>query len=400
MTSAVSLQSVSKKYRLYHERPQTLKEAVLQRRLARFEELWALRDVSLEIPSGCTYGLIGPNGSGKSTALRIAAGIQPPTSGRVRVNGRVAAMLELGAGFHPELTGRENTFLSGSILGLDRKYIERAMDSIVEFSGLSDFIDVPVKVYSTGMFVRLGFSVAVHLDAEILLIDEVISVGDEEFQHRALDHIDKLRGEGATIIFVSHSLELIRRLCDRVAWLDHGRVTAEGEAEDITIRYLDTSVDAESAEVLHPEHPGQVFSGGGSIVRFEILNSEGKPIDSCATHDQISVRIHYSMDREVEDVAFTISFGDVNGTDVTLHSTAGGGRGGIRLAGEGHLDYVIPALPLLPGVYGLSAWLYTVETETVMAHEDRTQTLRVLRPDGLEPMGIVDLNGRWKWPPG
>ena len=237
-SAAITVDALSKKFRLYTDRRSSLKERVVRRQSSTYDEFWALREVSLEVAEGSTYGLIGHNGSGKSTLLKLMAGIHRPTSGSVVAAGRISALLELGAGFHPELSGRENILLNGSILGMSRRQILDSMDAIVEFSGLEQFIDTPVKVYSSGMYVRLVFSIAVNLDPQILIIDEIVAVGDEEFQRRCFDHLYTLRRRGVTIVFVSHSLPLLQTLCDEVAWLDHGRLRAVGPAVEVVDDYL------------------------------------------------------------------------------------------------------------------------------------------------------------------
>jgi lipopolysaccharide transport system ATP-binding protein len=211
---AVSLESVSKRFWLAQERRTSLKERVVRGRAPSGKELWALKDASFEVPQGTTFGLIGHNGSGKSTALKVISGIYRPTSGEVTVNGKLSALLELGAGFHGDLSGRENIRLNGSILGMSRREIEAAMDEIIDFSGLEDFIDTPVKVYSSGMYVRLGFAIAVTVRPDVLAIDEIIAVGDEEFQRKCFDHLHSLRRNGTTILLVSHSLSVLEELCD------------------------------------------------------------------------------------------------------------------------------------------------------------------------------------------
>ena len=243
MGDAIEVLDVAKHYRLYHEKPSSLKDRIVRRARSRYDDLWALRDVSFTVGRGSAFGLIGHNGSGKSTLLRLIARVHQPTRGRVVTHGRIGALLELGAGFHPELTGRENIFLNGSIMGLNKKQIRASFDAILEFSGLEEFIDNPVKVYSSGMYLRLGFAVAVNLDPEILLVDEVISVGDEEFQRRCMDHVHRLKREGCAIVVVSHDLDVVRSLCDEVALLDHGRLIAEGGPPEVIQQYLDM-VDA------------------------------------------------------------------------------------------------------------------------------------------------------------
>ena len=235
---AVEVSDVSKRFRLELNRPTSVKEAVLRFGRRDVRHLWALRNVSLAIEKGSFFGLVGHNGSGKSTLLRLMAGIHRPTSGRITAQGRLSALLELGSGFHPELTGRENVFLNGAMLGLGRRQMAAAMENIIEFSGVGDQIDAPVKIYSSGMYMRLGFSVAVNVEPEILLVDEVIAVGDEEFQQRCLQHMESLRSGGTTIVLVSHDTALVRELCDRAGWLDGGCLRSVGDPDEVVDAYL------------------------------------------------------------------------------------------------------------------------------------------------------------------
>src|SRR5438874_7865453 len=220
------------RFRLCHERPDSLKERVIHFRV-KAEELWALKHVSVDVAEGETLGLIGPNGSGKTTLLKIIAGILRPTEGRVTTRGRIAELLALAAGFHPELTGRENVYLNASILGLSRRETERRFDDIIAFAELEEFIDNQVKFYSSGMFVRLGFAVAVHVDPAVLLVDEVLAVGDEAFQRKCLDRVRQFQREGRTIVFVTHAVDLVRQICDEALMLDHGRIHVAGDPEEV-----------------------------------------------------------------------------------------------------------------------------------------------------------------------
>ena len=236
---AIRVKGVSKSYRLVRNRPTSLKEAIVRRsRRSTVEDFWALRGLNLDIPKGSFFGLIGHNGSGKSTLLKLLSGIHRETSGTIEINGQLSALLELGAGFHPELTGRENIYLNGAILGMKRRQMSGIVDEIVEFSGIGEFVDSPVRVYSSGMYVRLGFAIAVHVNPEILLVDEVIAVGDEEFQRKCLDHMEELRRQGVTIVLVSHDIDQVKELCDKVAWIDKSHLMTVGEPEETCERYL------------------------------------------------------------------------------------------------------------------------------------------------------------------
>ena len=236
---AIRVESVSVRYRLPRERIDSIKDYVIRRVKGQlpFDEFWALKSVDLEVRKGETLGVIGPNGAGKSTLLKLIAGVQRPTTGRVWVKGRVAPLLQLGAGFDSELTGRENVFLNGTILGFRESDIARRFDRIVDFAGIRDFIDVPLRTYSSGMVARLGFAIATDVQPDVLILDEVLSVGDEDFQRKSAARIREMRANGDAIVLVSHALGSVRALCHRVAWLDHGRLCAVGPTEEIVEQY-------------------------------------------------------------------------------------------------------------------------------------------------------------------
>ena len=235
---AVRVDDVSKRFRLYHERNQTLKSAILRGKASRHEDFWALEDVSFDVVQGTTHGLIGSNGSGKSTLLKCLAKIYWPTKGTIEYRGRMASLLEVGSGFHLELSGRENIYLNGSILGMSKKDIDSKFDEIVDFSGVAQFLDQPVKNYSSGMYVRLGFSIAINVDPDILVVDEVLSVGDEEFQRKSYQKFRDLKNAGKTIIIVTHAMPVVKDLCDQVTWLDKGKLRATGPTGDVVDSYL------------------------------------------------------------------------------------------------------------------------------------------------------------------
>ena len=238
---AVRVDRLGKKFRIYSERNQSLKSALMRGRVSKYDQFWALRDLSIEVTKGTTLGLVGGNGSGKSTLLKTLAKIYWPDEGEIEYFGRMSALLEVGSGFHPELTGRENIFLNGSILGMKRKEIEQRYEQIVEFSGVREFIDQPVKNYSSGMYVRLGFSVAIHVEPDILVVDEVLAVGDAAFQAQCFERFRELKRQGTTIILVSHDMEAVNGLCDQVAWIKKGKLQLLGPAKKVTQAYLNDS---------------------------------------------------------------------------------------------------------------------------------------------------------------
>jgi ABC-type polysaccharide/polyol phosphate transport system ATPase subunit len=234
---AVRVNDVSKKFRLYHERNQTLKSAILRGRTSRHEDFWALENVTFDVIEGQTHGLIGSNGSGKSTLLKCLAKIYWPTSGSIEYRGRMASLLEVGSGFHLELSGRENIYLNGSILGMSKKEIDSKFDEIVDFSGVEQFLDQPVKNYSSGMYVRLGFSIAINVDPDILVVDEVLSVGDEGFQRKSFDKFLEFKKRGKTIIMVTHTVPVVEEICDSVTWIEKGTMMATGKAKSVVAAY-------------------------------------------------------------------------------------------------------------------------------------------------------------------
>jgi len=238
--TAVRVDHVTKSFRMYYERNQSLKSAIMRRRRSVHEDFVALDDVSFDVPTGSTFGLIGSNGSGKSTLLKCLANIYHPNQGSITHFGKIAAMLEVGSGFHHELSGRENVYLNGSILGMSRKEVERKFDEIVDFSGVEKFIDQPVKNYSSGMYVRLGFAIAINVEPDILVVDEVLAVGDQEFQDKCYQKFRDLKAADRTVILVSHSMDVVKGMCDQAAWLNHGELMTVGDAEPTIKSYLDS----------------------------------------------------------------------------------------------------------------------------------------------------------------
>jgi ABC-2 type transport system ATP-binding protein/lipopolysaccharide transport system ATP-binding protein len=397
--SAIVVDAVSKRFRMFRDRPTNLKEKVTRPTMgSRSEDFWALRDVSLDIPRGSTYGLIGHNGSGKSTLLKLIAGIHRPTSGTITANGRVSAMLELGAGFHPELSGRENVYLNGSILGLTRRQIAAAMDDIVEFSGIGEFIDVPVKVYSSGMYVRLGFSIAANLDPELLIIDEIIAVGDEEFQRRCFDRLYELRRKGTTIVFVSHSLALIQTLCDRVAWLEHGRLRAEGPAFEVVDKYV-AEVNAAESDRLgsNNNETDKTHRGSGemTIRAVEFLDAEGTPRPVAVSGRPLTVRVHYDVKEPVTDPVFGLAFHHESGAHIAGPNSQEGGTVAGTVTGPGSVDYHFDRLPLRQGIFVVTAGIVDSSQTHVFDYRDQAFELRVQPGPGPEAPGLVRLDGHW-----
>ena len=396
MTStAVVVDDVSKQYRLYHERNQSLKAAIMRRARVKYEEFWALRDVSFDVPEGTTFALIGENGSGKSTLLKCMAHILRPEKGRIETHGKISALLELGAGFHPELTGRENIFLNGSILGMSKKQLNQRFDEIVGFAGLEHFIDTPVKNYSSGMYVRLGFSVAINVDPEILLIDEVLAVGDAEFQRKCMEKFDDFREAGKTIVIVSHALESVRNLCDTAAWLEHGQLRRLGNSSEVIDEYLTESHTDRAADGDHGTRWG---TGDARVEQIEVLDASGEPVKRVCTGDTVVFRFHYKSDALIEKPVWGMALFSLDGVWVTGPSTREVGLFPDKLdpGDEGWVDLRVDRLLLLPGTYDVSASLFNITGATVYDMRHRALRFDVEFGDPHEEYGFTSLGGTWE----
>jgi len=352
---AIEAIDVSKRFSRFTDRRDSLKERIIRGKAKRSEDFWAVKNVNLQIPKGSVYGLIGHNGSGKSTMLKLISGIYRPTSGTITTQGRLAALIELGAGFHPEMTGRENIKLNGSILGLSKKEIADATDEIIDFSGLRDFIDDPVKHYSSGMYVRLGFAVAVHMRPEILLVDEVIAVGDEEFQRKCFDHLSALRKAGKTIVVVSHGLGQLEGLCDEVTWLDHGEVQKTGPTTEIINAYLErvnTEESARSRQVSATRSSLEITNTELNVLSATITDSDNAPLTHTETGKSFDINIKISIGQEILGPNVRVAFQHESGPLVTMVSNHRVGDDfGVLQAGDYTVTTTIPNNPLLPGRY-------------------------------------------------
>jgi ABC-type polysaccharide/polyol phosphate transport system ATPase subunit len=395
VTAAITVDDVSKQYRLYHERNQSLKAALMRRARVKYEEFWALRDVSFEVPQGGTLALIGENGSGKSTLLKCIAHILRPEKGRIQTHGKISALLELGAGFHPELTGRENIFLNGSILGLSKKQLNRRFDEIVDFAGLEHFIDTPVKNYSSGMYVRLGFSVAINVDPDILLIDEVLAVGDAEFQRKCLEKFDDFQASNKTVVIVSHAVDSIRNLCDTAGWLEHGVLRRLGPSNDVVDEYL---TESHTERVSDGTHGMRWGTGEARVENVELLDASGEAVKRVRTGDTVVFRFHYKSDALISKPVWGMALYTLDGVWVTGPSTREVGLFPDRLepGSEGWVDLRVDRLLLLPGTYDVSASLFNITGAQVYDMRHRAFRFDVEFGDPHEEYGFVSLGGNWE----
>jgi ABC-type polysaccharide/polyol phosphate transport system ATPase subunit len=435
MSLAIEVTNVCKVYRRYARKKQfaTLKSALLKGSLIRDlqpdETFPALRGVSFSVPKGCTYGVIGRNGSGKSTLLKCVAGITRPNEGTVKVNGRISALIELGAGFHPEISGRENVFINGIMLGLSKREVARRFDEIVEFAELKEFIDAPVKTYSSGMYMRLGFAVAIHVDPEVLLIDEVLAVGDQAFTVKCLDKFAEFRRRNKSILLVTHSLDLVEKFCDRALWLEKGKTLAEGEPKRVVASYLMHVARDEEAQLAKqeaasvaavaeqpdlPGHPAsdanvaaampsdvvetpadmfQATEGRWGTRELEITEVTLHAADGTASHvfqsgDAIEVRIKTRAHQPTRDFVFGIGLFNADGfccygTNTNIEQLEPS-----EISGEGEIRFQIASLDLVTGTYKIDVAAHRLDGYPYDYHrllytfrvKSRTKDVGVYRP--------------------
>jgi ABC-2 type transport system ATP-binding protein len=378
---AIVVENVSKKFRLSGHKVRSIKEGALRLGRNTYEEFWALKDISLSIDRGETIGILGHNGSGKSTLLKCISGILKPTTGEVRLRGRIASLLELGAGFHPDLTGRENVYINASFLGIPRKEIAKHFDDIVAFAELEHFIDQQVKYYSSGMYVRLGFAVAINVDPDILLVDEVLAVGDEVFQKKCIDRVEELQAEGKTILFVTHGADLARKICDRVIVLDHGDMVANGvPGESIRIfrEYLHGHLtDAEgepAADVAHTHDPrvritSVTFEHPGQPDRRHVF--AGEPL---------TIRVAIEAVEQVAEAVLGLEVRDSSGEVLYVSDTEMLGAPLPPLQGAVEVTFNIGSLPLLDGAFPISIQLKDRHGGRLLDFREGQDTFEVVNP--------------------
>ena len=396
---AISIEDVTKTFRVFHQRNRSLKAAAIHRRRAQFEEFIALDHVSLAISAGECFAFIGHNGSGKSTLLKCIAGILQPDSGRVSVVGSISALLELGAGFHPELSGRENIFLNGALLGVSQRVLRQKLDDIVSFAGLEQFIDHPVKNYSSGMYARLGFAVAINVDPDVLLIDEVLSVGDEEFQRRSMEKIYDLRSSGKTVVIVSHGIGVLRTLCDRAAWLNHGELSALGGASEVVDAYVEATgqkmAQATAGESEIFDDASRTGSGEIQVERVEIIGPADRAHDQLHTGDPTTFRLHWFARDSVYSPVFGAAIRRTDGVLVSASNTKIGGHELGVVRGRGSVEMRVESLALLPGEYTIETGVF--DPTCTHQYDHRVKAARFVVGPGADRgvEGVVTLHGQW-----
>lgn len=442
----IKFSNVSKRFVLHHERPNSFQgmltslfgrrtDALTRRGAAagpRNETFWALREANFGIYAGEAVGIIGENGSGKSTTLKLVTRILTPTSGTVTVDGRVSALLELGAGFHHDLTGRENVYLNGSLLGFSRKQMDGKLEQIIDFSELRQFIDTPVKHYSSGMYMRLGFAVAISMEPDILITDEVLAVGDEDFQRKCLAKIGDFRRAGKTIIFVSHALEAVRGLCSRAIWIDHGHVREDGPASDVVDKYLHFSNEKQrnrlAEESRHHSGPvplpsalegeqeqaqelvvedrrlgpppiGSANRWGNQEAQISgvyFIDSKGKQQSLYQTGDEMTIRIAYDAPQQVALPTFGLAIYKLGQVQVNGPNNKFAHAPIPYIHGKGYVDYKIAKLPLLEGHFDVAVSIYDNELINCLDYHDHWYTFDVQPELGGERYGLIQVDAAWQ----
>jgi ABC-type polysaccharide/polyol phosphate transport system ATPase subunit len=387
----IRINEASRRFRVYPKQARTLKELLVTRGRGRGEDVWALSGVVLDVEPGEAVGLVGRNGSGKTTLLKLIGGIIKPSAGRVEVGGRVASLLELGAGFHPEFTGRENVFLNGALHGLSRAEIRERMDEIVEFAGIGHYVELPVRTYSAGMYMRLGFAVAAHVDADVLLLDEIFAVGDEEFQRKCFGRISQFKQHGGTIVFVSHDAASVERLCERAVLLRGGLVDFDGPTHEAILRYR-----SHLAEDRDPAERGAGLTEWGSgearIAEVSLQGADGEERMQFVAGEQLTVRLRVVSDRSVPPPQLQFELREWGGALIAggSHDTSVLGWDG---AGEQVFRFDVDELPLAEGRFKLRFGLVSADGAHLYHWLDDALRLYVIPQE--RDAGLVRLEGRW-----
>ena len=401
----ISFRNVSKQFTFTSEQPQSLMGTLasivkLKNRNRPKEILWAVHDVSFDVLPGQSLGIIGRNGSGKSTVLKLMARILRPTSGQMMVRGRVSALLELGAGFHPDLTGRENIALNASVLGLTEEEVNQNFDSIVEFSELGEFINMPVKHYSSGMYMRLGFSVAIHVNPDILIVDEILAVGDQTFQMKCIDRISDLKRQGVTIIIISHNLDMIRRLCSDLVWLENGTVRSYGRTSEIANEYDSYSNAKLGQQLVQDTELGDYRRWGNheiEITDVRFLNNANEAQNVFKTGDAMTIEIAYLAHKPVNNPEFGLAIHRQDGIHMNGPNSRLGGLETGFVEGAGIVRYEVESLPFLPARYQVTAAVHDSRLPITYDYHEHAFAFRVMGGGTDEEYGLIEVPANWTW---
>ncbi len=398
MANTIEVKNISKIFKITHGKEETLKGLVtkaFKEKKSYVEQFWALKNVSFNVKKGESLGIIGSNGSGKTTLLRVLARIINPDSGTIKVIGKVSTLFELGTGFHPELTGIENIYLNGSILGLTKKEIDKKLDDIISFSEMEKFIDTQLKFYSAGMQVRLAFSVAVNVAPEVLLVDEVLSVGDASFQEKSFTKFQEFKKIGATIVFISHDLGRIQEFCDRVIVMNKGQVYFEGSPQKAVLEYLRLNMEEHEKKKSESKFDYKTKAKEFKIKKVEFLDVSFKKREFFETGTSLTVRIYYQTNKEIVNPVIGIAFHrKEDGVHITGPNTKDSGFPIKKLNGDGFVDYKIRKIPMLSGTYLLTVGLFDYNVSFAYDFIDKGPSFKVASTE-VNQSGIIKLDAEW-----
>ncbi len=414
---AIKITGLSKKFRRYHEKSSNLKYAFLNLlkgfKSSPYEEFYALKNINMNIQEGETVGIIGENGSGKSTLLKLIARILFPDEGEISAKGNIATLIELGAGFHDELSGRENIYVNASLLGFRKKEIDEKIEEIIDFSGLKNFIDNPIKTYSSGMYLRLGFSIAINVDPDILLIDEILAVGDENFQKKCFERIEEFKDKGKTILIVSHDLNVIERMCDRVFLIDDGQQFTREDPVEVISEYhrmlfrkrkqalrldQDEKEAAESGAIktLAATQFNRWGSREAEITSVKFFDDKGQESYDFKTGDSLKIRMDYKAKKRIKKPVFGIAIYKEDGTLLTGPNTSTGGCEIDWIEGKGFVEYTVDSIPFLPGSYIFSVSIYDFSLRHAYDHLEKCLVFNVVESREVkEKFGTLFIPSQW-----
>ncbi len=403
--NAIEVNHVTKSFKVYLDKGNTLKEKVLFKKRRRYEERNVLKDISFQVKKGEAVGLIGHNGCGKSTTLKLLTRIMYPDAGEIKMSGRVSSLIELGAGFHEDMSGRENIYINASIFGLSRKEIDERMEAIINFSELQDFIDNPVRTYSSGMYMRLAFSVAINVDADILLVDEILAVGDVNFQAKCFNRLREIKGQGTTIVIVSHSMDQSEQICDRSIWIHEGDIRRQGRPRDVHPEYLDFMGEKrqERAEKEKEEAPQEKTepiakeekrwgNGDARIRKVMILGRDGRERSVIKTDEQVTISIKYEIKNTVEDAVIGIGFFRSDGVQCYGTNTRIDKLPEFKLIRDGVAEVKIASLNLIPGQYLLDV---AIESQIGIAVDYFREACRFEVFSDVSDVGVARIAHQW-----
>lgn len=393
---AIVIKDVQKKFRVFYDKGQSFKEILLFKNRSHYEERTVLNGISLKVKKGEAIGLVGHNGCGKSTLLKLMTRILYPDNGSISINGRVSSLIELGAGFHPDMSGRENIYTNAAIFGLTKKEIDKRLNDIISFSELEEFIDNPVRTYSSGMYMRLAFSVAINVDADVLLIDEILAVGDANFQAKCFNRLQEIKASGTTIVIVSHALAQIEQICDRTVWINDGKICAEGAPRDIHPVYLEfmgkNMRDTESANLIASNNT-RWGNQNIKIKEVKVLDDEGNDGKAIATGSRVTFTIDYEMVKKTENVVFGIAIYRVDGIHCYGVNTLIDGLPAITVDSDGSYSITIDKLQLLPGEYILDV---SIENTDAVPVDYYKNARRFVTFSPVSDAGCFRLEHTWK----